>query len=185
MTPKPISLVLVVAVAIILTGCVQRPPHVIPTSEPKAAPVFKSDAEALAAAKKAYLAYLKVSDQILMDGGKNPERLLAVATPAELKSQTRGFQEFQTKSWHSTGGTQISNIMLQGYFARQTRGIIRAYVCIDVSRVDVFDSNGESVVTSSRPSKQSVQVVFDSTGIGSHKLLLADQEPWRAKGVCA
>ena len=47
----------VVATAVLaLTGCVQPPPRVIPTSDPSAAPVFASDAAALAAAKKAYVA---------------------------------------------------------------------------------------------------------------------------------
>ncbi|HEX3679638.1 MAG TPA: hypothetical protein VHU90_07950, partial [Galbitalea sp.] len=63
-----IGILVAVTAMLVLAGCVQPPPPVIPTSGPSAAPVFASDAAALAAAKKAYLAYLAVSDQILIDG---------------------------------------------------------------------------------------------------------------------
>jgi hypothetical protein len=68
-----IGIVAGAAVALALAGCVQPPSRVIPTSTPSAAPVFASDAAALAAAKKAYVAYLAVSDAVANDGGKNPE----------------------------------------------------------------------------------------------------------------
>jgi hypothetical protein len=158
---------------------------VIPTSEPSVAPVFKSDAAALAAAKKAYLAYLAVSDQILIDGGKDPQRLLTVATPAELKSQMAGFNEEKSRGWHSTGGTTIDDIKLQGYFPNRRASVVIVYACIDVSGVDVLDSSRHSVVSSSRPDRATFQTTFDLANQSMGKLLVSDESPWQGESICS
>ena len=174
------------ATALSLAGCVQPPPHVIPTSTSSTAPVFASDAAALAAAKKAYVAYLAVSDQILIDGGKDPKRLLTVATPAELRNQMPGFEAEATKHWRSTGGTRIDAISLQS-FDQSTRGsqaIVTVYACIDVSGVDVLDQDGRSVVSSSRPKASTFQATFDLATHGPPQLMMANEQPWQGKGIC-
>ena len=178
---------IVAATAVLaLAGCVQPPPQVIPTSEPSAAPVFASDAAALAAAKKAYVAYLAVSDQILIDGGTDSNRLLEVATPGELKKQVPGFDAEQANHWRSTGGTQIDEITLQDFESSSTDGksIVTVYACIDVSKVDVLDSSGASVVSSSRPTESTFQTTFDLAGRHPVRLIVADEEPWEGPGIC-
>lgn len=181
---KAIGVALAVVATLALAGCVQPSPHVIPTSEPSSAPIFKSDADALAAAKKAYLAYLAVSDEVLVDGGKNPARMLNVVSPEELKIETPGFSEFMTKGWHSTGGTQIARLKLQGYYPASRTGIVVVYACIDVSKVDVVDSAGRSVVSPSRPTKQEFQTTFDTRSRNSKDLILASEIPWKGKSLC-
>jgi hypothetical protein len=184
-TSKAAGFALVIAAALALTGCVQQSPHVIPTSEPSVAPVFKSNAAALAAAKKAYVAYLAVSDQILIDGGKDPQRLLSVATQAELKTQMAGFDEAKSRNWHSTGKTTIDDISLQGYFPGHNTGIIVVYACIDVTAVDVLGSSGSSVVSPSRPAKATFQTTFDLASHSPKKLLLAQEVPWQGESICS
>ena len=60
--------------ALLLSGCLPQQPTATPPPEATAAPIFASDEEALAAATAAYAAYLAMSDQILKDGGKDPDR---------------------------------------------------------------------------------------------------------------
>jgi hypothetical protein len=184
-TTRATGFVLAIAATLALAGCAQSPPPAIPTAEPSFAPVFKSDAEALAAAKKAYVAYLAVSDEILIDGGKDPSRLLTVATNGELNAQTPGFAEFMSKGWHSTGGTQIDQIRLQGYFPTLRKGIVIVYACIDVTNVRVLNREAESVVSSSRPSQQPFQATFDLAPPGSKHLILAAETPWNGSGICS
>jgi hypothetical protein len=169
-----------------LAGCVPPSPHVIPTSEPSSAPVFASNAAALAAAKKAYIAYLTVSDQILVDGGKNPQRLLAVATSSELKRQLPGFSEEASKNWRSTGGTVIDEIQLQSLDSNAPggHGIVTVYACIDVSNVDVLDQSGKSVVSPDRPKTSTFQAVFDLSNRASSHLIMANESPWQGAGIC-
>ena len=63
------------ALGLALAACSTGGTPLPPAPSPSVTPVFASDEEALAAAKDAYTAYLKVSDQILVDGGANPDRI--------------------------------------------------------------------------------------------------------------
>lgn len=184
--PLVVAVVATLVATLGLAGCTQPPPHVIPTSEPSTKPVFASDAEALAAAKKAYVAYLAVSDQILIDGGEGPNRLLTVATSAELKRQLPGFAAEASKKWRSTGGTRIDTISLQSYdtTAPSGRGIVTVYACIDVADVSVLDHNGESVVSSTRPTTSTFQASFDLARRQPPRLIVADEQPWQGTGIC-
>jgi hypothetical protein len=177
-----LSVALVATLA--LAGCVQPPAPVIPTSEPRSTPVFKSDAAALAAAKKALDAYLVASDRILIDGGRGSNLLQNLATPTVQKEDEKGFAEFASKGWHSTGGTSIDAISLQSYSPSTSRDAIAVYACLDVSKVDVLDSKGDSVVSPSRPSLQQVQVTFDVSRTPSLRLLVSSEGPWSGSRVC-
>jgi len=184
LTAKTAVLSFGLAASLSLAGCAQSDRAVIPTAVSSSATVFKSDADALAAAKKAYLAYLAVSDQILVDGGANSKRLLTVATPEELKAQIPGFSEFQTNKWHGAGRTTIESFRLEGFFPTQREGIVSAYVCVDVSGVNVLDAAGSSVVSATRPSLQPFEATFDLKTRNSKTLVVASQKPWTSGGVC-
>jgi hypothetical protein len=177
-----VSVALVATLA--LAGCVQPPPPVIPTSEPSSTPVFKSDAAALAAAKSTLMAYLATSDQILMDGGRGSSRLQDLATPTVQTEDEKGFDEFQTKGWHSTGGTAIDAISLQDYSPSTSRDAVAVYACLDVSKVNVLDAKGDSVVSPDRPTRQQVQLTFDVSKTSSTRLLVSSEQPWSGSRVC-
>lgn len=58
-----------------------------------------------------------------------------------------------------------------------------AYVCIDVSTVDVLNSQGRSVISSNRSPRVQYEVTFDTVG---GKLLPSKQDPWNSSGgTCA
>jgi hypothetical protein len=174
-------LVVAAALLLALTGCV---PTGTPSASPRptATPVFASDAEALAAAEKAYAAYESVSDQILKDGGANPERLKSVTSSTLYDEELKGFQLTAKNGWHSTGGTTHDHFSLQTYDPGNLDSTVVAYVCSDVSRVDVLDSNGASVVSASRPDRTPFQVTFALRASGT--LVLASDDVWTGGGVC-
>jgi hypothetical protein len=169
-----------------LAGCVPPPANVIPTSVPTAAPVFASEDEALAAAVKAYEGYLEVSDRILMDRGVNPERLLAVATKDVLAKQLPGFDQARKMDLRSTGGSKVDTITLQAYEPRTAdgKGIVTVYACVDVSSVNVYDSNGRSIVSPNRPNRSPFEAQFDLSSPGATSLILAREDPWSGRDFC-
>jgi hypothetical protein len=183
---QAVALAVAVIATLTLCGCVPPSPPVIPTAVPTATPIFASDADALAAAKKAYLAYLVVADQILVDGGTDPGRLLSVATRSELKQQLPGFNATRGNHWHSTGGTKIDSIVLQNFDpeAPEGRGVVTVYACIDVANVDVLDPQGRSVVSAARPPVANFQTTFDLVSRNSDRLIVASEVPWHGAGVC-
>jgi hypothetical protein len=175
------SLLVTAALLLALTGCV---PTGTPSASPSATatPVFASDAEALAAAEKAYAAYVNTSDQILIDGGSHPERLKPLVSATLYAEELKGFQLTATNGWHSTGGTTYDHFSLEAYNPDDQKALVVAYVCSDVSHVDVFDSNGASVVSPGREERTPFEATFSLQG--SSKLVLASDELWTGGGVC-
>lgn len=164
------------ALVLLLSGCVPTPPAETPIASPSPTPVFASEEEALAAAEEAYAAYVALADQIFAEGGVNPERLSTVATGAFLEAAIEGFEIVQRDGWRSTGGTTFRDFELQSYSAGTREGVVTAYVCEDVSAVDVFDSSGSSVVSPGRPDSTTLQATFDLSDQGD--LLLSGREAW-------
>ncbi|WP_394769005.1 hypothetical protein [Lacisediminihabitans sp.] len=178
------------AVVAMLTGCVRsepiHPPRSTSTPTPSAEPLFASDAEALAAATAAYAAYLKVSDEILMQGGIHPERIDAVTTKSWADIQAVSFREEHQKGWVSSGGSRYDGMTLQTYDSDATVGsvAVAVYVCVDVSAVDVRDRNGVSVVSSDRPDRAPMEVSFERRNEESQDLLVSEEAPWSGLGTC-
>jgi hypothetical protein len=172
------------ALLVALAGCVPTGGHPSESPSATASPVFASDAEALAAAEKAYAAYLKVSDQIFIDGGKSPERLLDVATKSLYSTELDGFQTAAQKGWHSTGGSKADNFSLESYNAEDRSSIVTVYLCSDVSAVDVRDATGASVVSPNRPARTPFEVTFAYKRGAVADLVVATKEVWTGGGIC-
>jgi hypothetical protein len=185
-THRPRTLPLLAAAVLTLataTACSPTPDSIEPTSEPTVTPLFATDDEALAAATEAYANYQEVSDEILIDGGADPERLLEVATQDFLDIQIVGYEQAEAAGLHSTGGSMVDSTSLQFYDSKSTSGksVVGIYGCTDVSRVDVVDASGASVVSPSRPDRSPFAAVFDQS---THGLILAKEDPWSGSNFC-
>jgi hypothetical protein len=170
---------LAITVALAVTGCVATPGGTKPTPSPSATPLFQSDEEALAAAEEAYAAYLRVSDQILMDGGKKPERLLEVATEEVLANEESGYEKAKAMGLRSTGGSSFDQMRFQSVDDRS----LSVYLCKDVSRVDILDVNGQSVVPSNRPDRYPLAVEFQSVH-GRPNIVVSNVSDWEGENFC-
>jgi len=166
------------AVALVLSGCVPTTTPAGPSPQPSTTPVFANEAEALAAATEAYAAYVRVSDEIFIDGGINADRLKTVAAGKQLKINTEGFAQARAKNYRSSGGTTFDRVTLQSFEPSQKDTFVQIYVCDDVTLVHVFNSSGESVVSASRPDRAGYQVTFSFSKKSTHHLLLSDKESW-------
>ncbi len=173
------------ALTLLLTGCVPADPVVTLVPVPSTTPLFASDADALKAAEDAYAAYLKVSDQILADGGADPGRIDAVATPSVAKDEKKGYAIFQQDGYKQVGLTTFDSASLQQYIAASPngKGIVTIYVCANVAGVNVFGPSGQSVVSPSRPDRTPFEVSFD-VAANSHSLLISEKDVWEGKSFC-
>jgi glucose/arabinose dehydrogenase len=177
------ALALVGAVAVALVGCAPAT-HPTPAPTPKATAVFASDDAALKAAEKAYAAYRAMANTILQDGGNDPQRIDSLATGKLLLEERDGMSEFRSNHYHSVGDPKVLVFRLESAkrsLSQDEKEAVIAYTCVDVSDVDVIDSNGRSVVSPSRPAQNSYEVSFD---LINGSLLPASQDPWTGDGVC-
>ena len=184
MRTAPALLICLVA-TLALTGCVPDDGPIVVDPEPSssASPIFESDEEALAAAEEAYGAYQVTEDLVSADGGAGPERLELVASRDALKAGLAGMEVFRESGYHSVGSTSVASFSLQQFdpYPADSEGVVSAYLCLDLSDLDVVDSSGISVVSANRPAQQAFEVTFD---FQDDALILGSREPWDGEGVC-
>lgn len=167
-----------------LSGCGGGDPLPTLPPTPSSTPVFASEEEALAAAEEAYAAYLDLWSIVASEGGQRPERLEALATGAFLDSELEGIQTFVDNGWHAVGASLLRSAELQYVDLDSIEGseVVGAYLCVDLSGLDVVDASGFSVVSPSRPDIQAFEVRFDLLEAGS--LVPSESAPWDLAEVC-
>jgi hypothetical protein len=186
---KPVvtTITLLVAAASLLSvaGCVEKPPPVIPTGRPTAAPVFKTDAEALAAARKTYTGYLKISDQVGTDGGSNSGRLLEVVTRSWYPTEAKDYEDLAASENRYVGFSAFSKFSLQR--RDESPGgtaMVGVYACLDISKSRTLNSAGKDVTPKGRIDVLPLELSFVSKNPHSSTLLLDRSEPWSGPNYC-
>jgi hypothetical protein len=144
--------------------------------------VFESDAAALAAATKAYAAYLAMSDTISQEGGANPERLASLVTPEWLTEEIGSFQDSAGNGNHQVGRTRFDSPRLQ-VSDESEAGVatVALYLCLDISGSRIVDESQTDVT----PQRSRTRLPFVATFVGeSESLLLNENVFWKGKDYC-
>lgn len=180
----PIALAAALAVAT-FSGCAPTPPPITVPPQPTSTPLFATEEEALAAAEEAYRRFQLVTDQVLSDGGVGAERIETVASGDLEADEKRAYAEFEMEGLRTSGSAQVVSFTAQEVNLMAANGAVAvsAYICLDVSGVDVLDSTGASRVSAGRPALQAFEVSFnydESEGT----LVPVDRIPWDGGGVC-
>ena len=172
--------------ALSLTGCAPEPaPRASETTAPTDAPVFASDEQALAAATEAYAAYLVIIDTLLADGGRDTSGLADVTSEKALKAETDSASLYLDRGYRSVGSTSFDSMQLQSIEDDgRGRTVVSAYLCSDVTGVDVVDSAGASVVADDRLDRFPLQVTFQNSKVASKDLLISSSASWTGKNYC-
>ena len=138
-----------------------------PTPEPSPTPtaLFSSDEEAFAAAEETYRAYTEATNETELDDPKTVEGvydwLISPAEDAARENYSAYQAENITRSGDSTFDTftPVSN----------ADELVTVRLCIDVSKVDLTDAAGNSVVPPDRVDRAPIEVEFvtgdTSTGL--------------------
>ena len=161
------------------------PPEPSPTAT-TTAPVFATDAEALAAATEAYAAFSNASDDVFNDGGTDAGRISAVTSAEYSAALIKEFDDIRAQSRRSIGRSNFDGVTLQQIDESAPRGtnVLSAYLCADISGTDVVDATGISVITSPRPSRTPFLVTFDWKDKDHNALVVSSQSVWNGDGVC-
>ena len=174
---KPLIPVGSLALVLLLSGCGDPTTTPSPPPSPSSTPVFASDEEALAAAEQAYAAYLAVSDAILADGGKDPDRIDPFVSDGYLEDALAGFDKYENGSLHTSGATAFDTVSLTNL----TEDNLDLYLCLDVSQVRILNSAGTDITPANRTERLPLEVGFllDASG-----LRLERSESWSGDDFC-
>ena len=178
------ALVVVLAATLAIAGCVQPPPQVIPTAQPSSKPVFKTDAAALAAAKKAYLAYDAISDAVAQDGGTDPARFAAVVTKSWLPNELASAHKLASTGRKQEGATRVEGLRLEQRSEDGRIAKVSVYACLDFSAVRYVDSKTGLHPSQSPLSPVPVEVDFASDEAAPRTLLVERITPWQGTDFC-
>jgi hypothetical protein len=179
------GLTIVLLISATLAGCAPPSRHVIPTAEPSVKPVFKSDAEALAAAEKAFKGYQTASDAIGADGGSGVSRLAEWVSPTWLKHEVADAAALRKSARHTTGSSSYSSSTLQQVINGGNHVVrVVVYLCDDVGKVQVINAKGENVTPDNRQLLP-LELEFVSAEPGSATLELDRSTPWGGQDFCA
>lgn len=141
------------ATLLLLTGCTPDPqPSPTPT------PLFASEDEAFAAAEATYRGYTDALNQVDFADPKTFEAVYAHLAGNAATSTRKSFSEFHAEHIRSVGSTTFDSFT--PISSDPQRGEVRAHVCVDVSKVEVLDASGSSLVSKDRPARQPMDLSF-------------------------
>lgn len=169
-----------VAALVLLAGCVPPTPTVVPTTSTASEPVFASDADALAAAEEAYVAYLAMSDLIAQEGGREPERIAPFVTEEQLTRELAVFAAILASGRSQVGLVQASSPELQSL--NETRSQVAVYFCLDYSGVSIRNTEEAAADTVRSSDFLVVAATFEADSMSILKV--KSSEPWEEVLMC-
>lgn len=145
------TLLLALVTGALLTGCAPD------ASEPTPTPSFSSDEDAFAAAEATYRAYVDALNQVDLSDPATFEPVYAWTTGDLNASDREGLSAYHADDVSVSGESRVRLITPARDFVAEAP---EAYVCLDVSSVDVVDREGRSLVAEDRVGTQSLTVHF-------------------------
>lgn len=166
-----------------LSGCVANS-SVKPSSAPSSSEttVALSEKEALDAMRAAYEAYVEVSDQVYSEGGTKAERIDDVAVGSAAEDFKAAAFDLESRGFRTIGATTTDSFRLQNVVGAESDTMtVTAYVCSDVSAVDVVDAGGVSQVSADRNARTPYEVVVE---VKAQKALVVSRDVWVGDNYC-
>lgn len=161
----------------VLAGCGPAAPAPTPTSTG-----FASEAEAFAAAEATYRAYVDALNQVDLSDPSTFEEVYRWTTGDANAEARESFSQMYADGWAVSGTSEIALTQLLGA-GSSTNSVLLA-VCLDVGAVDVRNAAGESVVSPSRGSVQTMAVVMTETYASDTGFLISSIEGREGEPSC-
>lgn len=152
---RPSFAVLILGLALAVAGCAAAP-------EPEPTPSgFASEEELFAAAEETLEGYIEALDAADYQDPEALEPVYAWLTGEALATSREDLTELAASGYTKSGTSVITLVQPAELAPAEADASVDA--CIDVSRVDIVDASGASVVAEDRPDVQSVRVAFTGT----------------------
>lgn len=151
-----------------------------PKPSPTPTAIFASEEEALAAAEETYAGYLAVSDAVSADGGASPERIQPYVTDEFWDSEAEAIRPLVEAGYRTSGVSSFDRAELLGAIDSPTLSV---RLCLDVSKVRVWDSAGVDVTPVDRLNRTPLNVELAVSG-ADDPLLIAKSDVWSSENFC-
>jgi hypothetical protein len=173
------------AAALLLSGCAPTAHIAGPAPQSISTPIFANEDEALAAATKAYAAYVKVSDEITADGGVHSERIAPYVTRSQLIRDKKVFENYKSKGYISEGTSKFHSVVLQAYSdGGQSALNLVVYLCLDLSHIRLMDSSGSDITPQGLETPSPMQITLARGANSEHTVVIERSESWSGDDFC-
>lgn len=165
-----------------LAACSDEDPVQPPDPGPSRTPVFASEEEALAAAEALYGEYQAAANALGQSGWVEPAALEPFVRGDALDDERSASESFRELGYTQVGFATFDSFTLQ-QVEDDGPGTVRitAYVCDDVTGVDVVDASGASIVAPTRPDRQALEIEVDDE---DGDLKISRSEAWTGQDFC-
>lgn len=136
-----------------LSACTPAPE---PDPKPTKSALFASDEEAFKAAEETYQAYTDALNNVDTTDPKTFEPILNWTTGKASSALKKSLSELHAEEVKLTGSTSITSTTPLS--SNLQTGDVSIHICADVSKTDVLDANGRSLVPDGRVPIQSILV---------------------------
>lgn len=147
---RALTIAALAVVGVLLSGCISEPKPV-ETNTP-----FATEEEAFAAAEETYRAYVDALNDVDLSNPKTFEAVYAWTTGELNASDRTGLSKYHADGYSVSGASIVQKLELES--VDLSAGDVHLAVCLDVSGVDVHDSQGTSVVDPERVDVQTLTV---------------------------
>jgi hypothetical protein len=153
---RHVALTALLAVALMVSGCSGSPEPVETT------PGFATEEEAFAAAEETYRAYVDALNQVDLSDPATFEPVFALTTGDFESTERTSLSKMHADGWAVSGESLISHLEPKSVSADGSS--VELIACIDVTRVQLVDQAGASMVGQERPPTQSLVVKLTTDG---------------------
>jgi hypothetical protein len=169
--PRRTAIALIAALtAVVMSGCGAPAPTPTPTA--------LSEAEAYAAAEATYRAYVDALNRVDLSDPTTFDAVFAM-TSDELNSTDRQqFSQMHADGTSAVGDVGVFKVSPLDWDVTSSRAQLG--VCLDVSRTDIVDRSGVSLLDPNRPKVQAVLASLFFAEVGSQHATVSSLESWDA-----
>ncbi|MEJ1091612.1 hypothetical protein [Microbacterium istanbulense] len=129
-----------------------------PEPTPTATALFASDEEAFAAAEETYRAYTEALNEVDTSKPQTFEAVYKYTTGDFQNRDRKNFSTLHAERFAMTGDSQL--VRFEG-LKFDNESTITAEICVDVSKTDVINQDGVSMVPDDRPDVSGAIVKFE------------------------
>jgi hypothetical protein len=129
-----------------------------PAPDPEPTTAFASEEEAFAAAEEVYRAYLQASAEINTADPGTFEPVYELTSDGVNASDRKSFSEMHAERLEMSGESKL--LSFKGLASEPPYDLVTTAVCLDVSDVQVTDSDGNSRVNADRPDTYALELGF-------------------------
>ncbi|GAA2992864.1 hypothetical protein GCM10010460_32080 [Microbacterium terrae] len=164
-----LPLVALIAVGAALSACTATAP------EPTETALFSDEDEAFAAAEATYRAYVDALNAVDLSDPDTFEDVYAWTTGDLNASDRKGLSAYHADGVVVAGDSVIT--ILEPFDISDSLDAVQLAACVDISDVNVFDSEGDSLVDADRPDFQQTTVTLEESTNSETGLLVASISP--------